>query len=251
MELANAGQEKETQGYDSYFRTTHWTAVLGAGAADPSVAREAFAGLYQQYWTPLYAYVRRRGYPPVEAEDLTQEFLVSLIESGALQGFVREGGKFRSFLIKSLSNFLSNVWKRTQAQKRGGGMIAVSLDVRDIELSLERELKLSEDPVKCFERRWVSALLEATMRRLEKYYETRGKLELFRAIHPYLQDGRGGELYAEAAARIHMQEGAFKAAVHRMRGVYGRLLREEVARTVSSPGEIEEEIRYLIGVVSS
>jgi RNA polymerase sigma-70 factor (ECF subfamily) len=237
---------------ESPFNTTHWTVVLEAGHTDPTVAREAFASLYLQYWRPLYSFVRNRGYAPFEAEDITQDFFTSLLERGALDGFGREGGKFRSFLLKSLSNYLSNSWRRARTLKRGAGVKPLSLDIGEVERMLETESTCVEDPVRCFERRWVSALLDAVLLRLQGYYQSRGKADLFRAVQPYLQEGHpSNESYAQAAARLGMQEGAFKVAVHRMRGVYGQLLREEVARTVGSPAEIDAEIRYLIAIVSN
>jgi DNA-directed RNA polymerase specialized sigma24 family protein len=238
------------QSGEQRFQTTHWTAVLQAGSADSGMARQAFAALYTQYWRPLYAFVRKRGYTPVEAEDITQDFLVSLLEREALRGLERGRGKFRSFLVKCLSNFLSNTWKRDRAGKRGGKDRLISFDCCEEDARMLAPLASLEDPMSAFERQWVLTLLEAVKVRLEYYYASRNKSALFRAIYPYLLKEEGPGPYGAVAQKLGLGVGAVKVAAHRMRSVYGQLLREEVGRTVESPEEIDEEIRYLIGVLA-
>lgn len=231
------------------FRTTHWTVVLAAAQPGDDEAREAFAQLYTDYWYPLYAYVRRRGRAPAEAEDLTQSFFTRLLEKRALAGLEREGGRFRSFLLRSLNNFLANDWDRAQAQKRGAGTAPLSLHATEGETRFLAQPVAAETPESAFERQWVFTLLERVADVLAGEYARAGKAGLFERLRPCLQGDRSGPGYAAMAAELSMSEGAVKVAVHRLRQRYGELLREEVARTVSRPAEVDEEIRHLIAVV--
>jgi DNA-directed RNA polymerase specialized sigma24 family protein len=233
------------------FRTTHWTVVLEAAQANSVSHDEAFTRLYLQYWYPLYAYVRRRGFPPAEAEDVTQDFFTRLVSKQSLSGLQREGGRFRSFLLRAVDNFLANEWDRAHAQKRGEGQHPLSLNVEAGEARLALDLPEAETPATLFERRWAFVLLENVTAQLRAEYAKAGKAELFERLHPHLQGDRSGPPYATIAAQCGPSEGAVKVAVHRMRHRYGELLRQEIARTVSSPEEIDEELRYLIQVVGS
>ena len=238
----------ESEPKPSAFCTTQWTVVLEA--ANPRGADgAAFGGLYLTYWYPLYAYVRRRGFSPMEAEDITQDFFTRLVSKQSLTGLNREGGKFRSFLLRSLDNFLANEWDRRQAQKRGGGQRALSLNVEDGEARFALDMPSVETPESLFEKRWAFTLLEHVTGQLRSEYATAGKRELFEQLRPHLQGDRSGPSYAMIAAQFNMTEGAVKIAVHRLRHRYGELLRQEIARTVGSPAEVDEELRYLISVV--
>jgi len=205
--------------------------------------------LYTDYWYPLYAFIRRRGYSPQQAEDIAQDFFTRLIEKHSLQGLKREGGKFRSFLLSSLENFLANEWDRRHAQKRGAGVQPISLDAEAGEIRFALESPDEAPPVYLFERQWAFTLLERVMERLRAECEAGGKRDLFLTLRPHLQGDHSGRPYAELAAQLQTSEGAIKVAVHRLRQRYGELLREEIARTVGSPVEVEDELRYLISVV--
>lgn len=232
------------------FRTTHWTVVLQAVCLDAPDSTAAFGQLYRDYFPPLYSYVRRRGFAPADAEDVIHGFFARLIEKGAFSQLQRDGGRFRSYILGSLKNFLSNEWDRAQAQKRGAGRRPVPLDANEGEccfLSLKDE---AGDPESLFERQWVFALLSQVMWRLQAEVAAGGKGSFFEDAKPHLQGERNGLPYSEISARHAMSEGAVKVAVHRLRHRYGDLLREEVARTVSSPAEVGEELRYLLQVVA-
>lgn len=231
------------------FQTTHWTAVLAAAAPDTGRNSAAFAELYLAYWPPLYAYARRRSFSPAEAEDIIQDFFTRLVSKESLSGLQRDGGRFRSFLLGALNNFLANEWDRTQAQKRGGGVRPLSLNVEEGEARFALDVPTAETPESLFERRWAFTLLEHVTGQLRDEYDGAGKGWLFEQLRGCLQGDRSGPAYATVAAECGMSEGAVKVAVHRMRHRYGELLREAIARTVGSPAEVDEELRYLISVV--
>lgn len=230
------------------FRTTHWTVVLDAARPGTERTQEAFAQIYLAYWYPLYAYIRRRGQLPPDAEDITQDFFLHLIEQQSLEGMERNGGKFRSFLLRSLDNFLANQWDRACAQKRGSGRPPLSLDAADGEARYALEPPAADTPESIFERQWVFTLLAKVLEALRGECETAGKGKLFGDLRLHLQGDRQGPPYAEVAARHEMSEGAVKIAVHRLRQRYGELLREEIARTVGSPEEVDDELRHFIAV---
>jgi len=231
------------------FRTTHWTVVLEAALPDGDGGKAAFAQLYLDYWPPLYAYVRRRGFSPEEAEDITQDFFTRLVSKQSLSGLQRDGGKFRSFLLRAIDNFLANEWDKTQAQKRGGGQRPLSLNVEEGEACFALDTLDAETPESLFEKRWAFTLLERVTEQLRSEYAEANKRDLFDQLRPHLQGDRSGPAYATVATQCGMSEGAVKVAVHRMRHRYGELLWQEIARTVSSPAEVDEELRYLISVV--
>ncbi|MBI4664145.1 MAG: sigma-70 family RNA polymerase sigma factor [Verrucomicrobia bacterium] len=228
------------------FRTTHWSVVLEAGKGGSSNAPQAMAELCRTYWYPLYAYVRRRGHSAHDAEDLTQEFFARLLEKEYLEGITREGGKFRSFLLTAVKRFLANQWERSQAQKRGGGETIVSIDETIGESRYQIELPDKATPEELFERSWAVALIDQVFRRLQDDYRGCGKSELFDRLQSFLSGDKRLIPYAEVGASLEMSDGAVKVAVHRLRKRYGELLREEIAHTVSSPEEVNEEIRHLL-----
>jgi RNA polymerase sigma-70 factor (ECF subfamily) len=231
------------------FATTHWSVVLLAGQEGRiPEAREAFAKVYLDYWYPLYAYVRRRGHAPPGAEDITQDFFVHLMEKKSLQGLTQSGGRFRSFLLRSLDNFLANEWDRRHAQKRGDGQPLLSLNLADGEAKYSQALSDRETPESLFERQWVLTLLAKVLDQLRQECDTTGKGDLFEDLRLHLQGERQGPAYAEVAMRHGLSEGAVKVTVHRLRQRYGELLRSEIARTVSSPGEVDDELRHLIAL---
>jgi RNA polymerase sigma factor (sigma-70 family) len=231
------------------FTTTHWSVILEAARPDSPGGTDAFARLYSDYWYPLYAYVRRRGRSPHEAEDLTQDFFVSLLERQRLRGLEHAGGRFRSFLLKALQNFLANDWDRVSARKRGGGCSIASLDEVDAESHYLAD-SMSEAPESNFERHWAFTVIEHAMQNLEAELRTAGKEKLLQQLRPHLQGDRNGRPYEEIAVELGMSEGAVKVAVHRLRQRYGELLRAEVLRTVGDDADVESELRHLIEVVS-
>lgn len=231
------------------FTTTHWSVVLEAGRDESPKAREALGTVCRAYWYPLYAYVRRKGYEAEEAQDLTQEFFARLIARNYLSVADRHKGKFRSFLLGSLEHFLAREWSKARAQKRGGGQLIHSLDAMDGERRYLQEPADALTPSVIFDRRWATTLLEQAMSRLRDESVARQKGELFGQLESLLSGEKGEASYAAIAAALEMSEGAVKVAVHRLRQRYGELVREEIARTVATPEEVEDELRYLFAVL--
>jgi len=239
----------ETPPRSPVFVTTHWSVVLAAGGGDSTNAQQALAKLCQVYWYPLYAYVRRRGFSPPDAEDLTQEFFTRFLKHGWVANADREKGRFRTFLMSALNHFLANEWDKARAQKRGGGVALLPLEFGSAETRYCREPADNETPEEHFERRWAMALLEAVVERLRLEYDQGGKRHLFEALHPSLVGDRTSQPYDELAKKLGLSEAAVKSAVHRLRQRYRQLLREEIAQTVAGPGEVESELRHLIAVL--
>jgi RNA polymerase sigma-70 factor (ECF subfamily) len=225
--------------------------VLAARAKDGTVAREALASLCSTYWYPLYAFIRRRGSSPHEAEDLTQEFFFHFLERHALGRVQPAAGKFRSFLLACLKNFLSNERERAHAQRRGGCQSLLPLSGSDAETRYSLEPADQRSPEVVFERRWAFAVLERTMTEVRHEYAAAGKSALFEALQGFLPGGHGDASRADLAAKRGVSVGAIDVAVHRLRQRFGALLRQQVVQTVSSDAEVEEEIRYLISVIGS
>jgi RNA polymerase sigma-70 factor (ECF subfamily) len=225
--------------------------VLAAGSRQTLGGAQALATLCEQYWYPLYAYVRRRGLDPHEAQDLTQEFFAHLLDSEAVNVASPERGRFRSFLLASLNNFLANHWRKENAQKRGGGKAVLSLDLAAGEQRYVAEPAHDLTPEKIYERRWAMTLLQQVLDALATEYAEDGKLELFEHLKPYLGGNLDGLPYAEVSAQIGLSVGSIKVAVHRLRRRCGDLLREQIAQTVAEPGEIEQELRELFAALRS
>lgn len=223
--------------------------VLAAGARQSVEGSQALAALCEAYWYPLYAYVRRRGLDAHEAQDLTQEFFAHLLDSEAVSVASPERGRFRSFLLASLHNFLANHWRKENAQKRGGGKSILSLDLAAGEERYVAEPAHTLTPEKVYERRWAMTLLGQVMETLAEEYRADGKGELFENLKPYLGGTLEGLPYVELAAKIGMSVGSIKVAVHRLRRRCGELLREKIAETVESPEEIDLELRELFAAV--
>lgn len=223
--------------------------VLAAGRSELPQARAALEDLCQTYWRPLYVYARRRGYSPEDAEDLTQQFFAWVLERDWLERADQKRGRFRSFLLTSMSHFLSNEWDKSRAQKRGGGRV-VSLDREEAEGLYAQEPSGQLTPEQSFEWRWALALLERVMDRLSAEFGRQGKEDLFAALKPCLLGRRGDQPYAALASKLGMTEGSVKVAVHRLRQRYRQLLRDEIANTVDNPEEIEDEMRYLFAVLA-
>jgi RNA polymerase sigma-70 factor (ECF subfamily) len=233
------------------FHTTHWTVVLAAIAGEGTEMREALATLCKTYWYPLYAFVRSRGSSPHDSEDLTQEFFRHLLERNALANVQPAAGKFRSFLLTCLKNFLANERQRASAQRRGGGQALIPLESGEAETRYSLEPVDRRTPEALFVRRWALAVLERTMAELRREYSAIKKDELFEDLQGFLPNGRGDVSRAELAAKRGVTVGAIDVAVHRLRQRFGALLRQQVAQTVSSEAEVDEEIRYLISAIGN
>ena len=226
------------------FVTTRWSVVLTAGRSETTHAQAALEQLCQTYWYPLYAYVRRRGSSPEDAEDLTQAFFVRLLERHAVAGVAPEKGRFRSFLLASMNHFLSDEWDKARAQKRGGGKV-ISLDLQSAETQLGVIPVENFTPEKAFAHRWAITLLEQVYQRLRVEYHTQGKGALFDALRVTLAGDSNAAPYARLAGELGQNEGAVKVAVHRLRQRYRALLRDTIADTVSTPDEVEDELHFL------
>ncbi len=233
------------------FATTHWSLVVSAGKPGGEEAREALSSLCQHYWFPLYAYVRRRVPGLHEAQDLTQEFFVRLLEMNTLARAAPERGRFRSFLLASLDNFLANEWDKARAKKRGGGAQALPLDLSTGESRLNLEPAHNLTPQRLYEREWTLTLLGLAMNRLQADCESTGKLRQFELLKGALAGGGESMSYASIAAELEMTEEAVRQAAHRLRKRYREFLRAEVAQTVSDPSEVDEEIRSLLATLGS
>ncbi len=221
-------------------------------AVDPGSpeAKDALEKLCQSYWYPLYSWVRRHGHSPDDACDLTQEFFARLLSRNSLRHADPERGRFRTFLQTAMMNFLATEWAKGMSQKRGGGQAPVSLDASEAEGRYIAEPAHTLTPAKLFEQQWAATVLELTIQSLRHEYATAGKADLFEALKNYIW-GESTASYAEIAAAHAMSEGAVKVAAHRMRERYRELLRAEVARTVGTAEEAEDELRYMISVLSS
>src|SRR5262245_14079571 len=232
------------------FRTTHWSVVLTAGHQNSPASSQALAKLCSTYWYPLYAYVRRRGHDAHQAEDLTQEFFARLLQRNFLQNVSPDKGRFRSFLLASLKNFLANEWDRTQTQKRGSGVAPIPLDQLSAESRYQLEPIDGATPEVLYERRWALTLIEQVMTRLRQEYVRSEQADLFDELKFLLLVEGKSMKYAEWAAKHDVRESAVKMAILRLRQRYFQLLRLEIAHTVSTPEEVEEEIQHLITVVA-
>ncbi len=216
---------------------------------DGTVAREALASLCSTYWYPLYAFIRRQGANPHDAEDLTQEFLYRFLDNGTLQRATPEAGKFRSFLLVCLKRFLINQHERDRAQRRGAGRPAVSLNSASAETQYLAQPAENVTPEVLFDRQWAFTVLDRALEGLQEEYQLRGQAGLFQALRGFLPGSGGEPSRAEIAAKHGLNPGALDVAIHRVRRRLAVVLREQVAQTVSSPTEVEEEIQYLIAAL--
>jgi len=232
-----------------WFTTTHWSVVLNAGNAESPHAEAALEKLCRTYWYPLYSFVRRQGHGPDDAQDLTQEFFARLLEKNYLGAVEREKGKFRSFLLGSLKHFLANERVRAEAAKRGGGKELISLD-DTAEDRFKLEPVTNASPEKIFEQRWAVTLLEQAFARLESEFAEAGKSKIFARLKGFLAEGSGSGDYAPIAAEMGMSVNSVAVTVHRLRQRYRELVRAEIANTVSSPAEIDEEMRNLFAALA-
>jgi RNA polymerase sigma factor (sigma-70 family) len=233
------------------FVTTHWSVVLAAGHGDTTRAGDALARLCKAYWYPLYAYARRRGASPHDAQDLTQEFFARLLAGNWIAEADQQRGRFRSFLLSAMKHFMANEWNKAQTQKRGGGQPIVSLNDDSAEHRYRLEPVEKATPESLFERGWALTLLDGVLVRLEEEYRSEGKQAWMEAMRPALTSDRGALDYVELARRLGTTETAARVAVHRLRQRYRQLIRAEVGSTVASPDEVEAEMHHLFEVLTN
>jgi RNA polymerase sigma factor (sigma-70 family) len=230
---------------NSEFLSTQWSLVLRAGQLDDTQSRDAMASLCDRYWYPLYAFIRNKGVAIEQAEDFTQNFIARLIEKRVLSNAARERGRFRSFLLSSLQNFLANEWDKAKAQKRGGTKLLVSLDWELFESKLRIEPWHALTAERIFDRAWATQLLERVLAQLRQAYHEKGKEAEFSSLEKFLAGKLSDESYAAVGQELGLSQAALRQRVHRLRQTYRRLLRAEVAQTVSCEEEIEDEIHNL------
>jgi RNA polymerase sigma factor (sigma-70 family) len=231
------------------FATTHWTLILTARNLSSSDARQALEDLCRLYWYPLYAFLRRQGYDADKAQDLTQGFFARLLEKHYLDDVRPERGRFRTFLLTSLKHFALNEHDREQAIKRGRGVRVVPLEVETAEGLYALEPRDDSTPESVFERRWALTLLDRALARVRSEYAGVGKEALFDRLRPYLVREDDARPYIALGSELEMSEGAIRVAVHRLRRRFAAVLRDEIASTVSSDREVDEELKYLSTVV--
>jgi len=234
----------------TFFATTRWTLVSDAARGGDTSAVEALGALFITYWPPLYRYARRKGKSREDAEDLVQGFMAHLMDAGALRDTDRAKGRFRAFLLASFRHWMINDWKHTARQKRGGGISPVSFDWQSAETGLRWEVADERSPDKLFDREWALALLGKVLADLEAVCAAEGNGQQFATLKPCLTADSGRIPYAEQAATLGMSEGSLRVAVHRLRKRYRTLLTQEIARTLSSPDAVEEEIQALFAALA-
>lgn len=242
------GHTMHTLTGSSQFPTTRWTLVVAAGDPHRKEARSALISLCENYWYPLYAYLRRRGHAAHEAQDLTQEFFLRVLEGHYLNRADPEKGRFRAFMLTSLKFFVADEKDRHHAHKRGGGAV-VQLEFASGEERYQREPTHEETPEKLFERRWAVSMLERVIGKLRDEFVQHGRPEHFERLKVFLL-GQSDAPYAVLAREMSTTEGALKVAIHRLRRRYRYLFRQEIADTVADSAEVESELRYLAAVLA-
>src|SRR5437870_7404336 len=232
----------------SQFPPTRWTLVVAAADPQRKEARSALVSLCEGYWYPLYAYLRRRGYVADQAQDLTQDFFLRVLEGRYLDRADPEKGRFRSFILTSLKFFVADEEDRHRAHKRGGGVL-VPLEFSSGEQRYQREPAHDETPERIFERRWALTVLDRVVEKLREEFVHHGRPEHFERLKVFLL-GQSDAPYAALAREMNTSEGALKVAIHRLRKRYRELFRQEIADTVADPAEVESELRFLAAVLT-
>ena len=242
---------RDLRNHRADFATTRWSIVLAAGRTDTPSSRDALAALCESYWYPLYAYARRRGYRAEQAEDLAQSFFARFLEKNDVQDADRSRGKFRSFLLVEFKHFLANEYDREHAQRRGGQNEIVSLNANDAERKYNSSVTNGVTPDQEYEKQWALSVLEGVVAQLTDEYAAAGKADLFARLRVFLPGTTGDATYRECGEALSLSEAAVKMAVHRMRKRYRHVLRKRIADTLADPGSVDEEIRYLLDVLSA
>lgn len=233
------------------FATTRWTLIAAAGRLSNAASEAALAELCEVYWSPLYAYLRRRGHSREEAQDLTQGFFAALLERRSLRLADRMRGRFRSFLLTALKRYVINEHHHATAARRGGGAISLPLDFDEAERTYALEHAQDATPEQVFDRKWATITLDRAVRRLREEHRQANKSAVADRLLPYLTDTGGLPSYGDVAAQLGLTEAAVKVTVHRLRQRLGAILRLEVAETVETAREVDDEVRELIRAVSA
>jgi len=247
---SNHSEDESGQRTAAQFATTHWSVVLAAGDSASPDSHEALEKLCRTYWYPLYAFVRRKGYSPEDAKDLTQAFFERFLEKHYLKDVLAEKGRFRRFLLASLTHFLANEWERTQALKRGGGLVIFTLDPAVLEERYSVEASTQDPPERHFDRLWAEAVMDRALGLLEEEFRAAGKADQFDALAAFASRSPDEGEYAKVGERLGMNSHAVAMAVARMRDRYRALVRAEIADTVDGATDFEAELRYLVELVS-
>jgi RNA polymerase sigma-70 factor (ECF subfamily) len=252
-----ASASEQSAGEPRQFATTRWSLILSAAHSEggEQKAREALEELCRTYWRPIFSFVCRRGYSMEDAQDLTQDFFVKILERSWLQRADADRGRFRSLLLKSLDNFLINVAEGTHTRKRGGDVEFISWDdwmaEAPSQLSIPPHALESLPPEQLFDLRWAVTVVEHALRRLREECESKGRRRLFHALSSHLTAERDEVSYANLSAALGIAESAVKKQLHNMRQRYRSLLRDEVAHTVADPADVEDEIRHLCATLAA
>jgi RNA polymerase sigma factor (sigma-70 family) len=241
------GREENGGEHRASFETTQWSVVLAASQEIDSLrARAALEALCRNYWFPLFACARRHGYSAADAQDLVQGFFARILERRDLQSVRKERGRFRSYLLSALKNFMANEWSRAAAQKRGGGAVPIPLDDL-VKAHGGADLPVDDrSPDRVFDQQWALALLARVLERLRDEQRGEGRARQFDLLQPFLLEQHGARSQAEIAAELGISEGAVKQAVFRLRQRYRKLMHDEVAHTVGKFDDVEDELRYLV-----
>jgi RNA polymerase sigma factor (sigma-70 family) len=248
--VVDGHQAEDSGSRAASFATTHWSVVLAAGQTDSPQAGEALERLCRAYWYPLYVYVRRRGYGPEDAQDLTQEYFARFLAKDYFRLADPARGRFRTFLMNALQHFLINEWKQAQRVRRTGVLPGAWLDVEGAERRCASEPVDALTPDRAYEKRWAASLLDRVLAQLREEYADAGKDGLFEALKQFLWGRDGSVSYAEVGRQLGLSENAMGVAVHRLRQRYREQLRAEVAQTVATPEDVDAELRDLIRIVS-
>jgi RNA polymerase sigma factor (sigma-70 family) len=232
------------------FVPTHWSVVLAAKDKSSPQSQEALETLCRTYWYPLYVFARRQGHQPHDAQDLTQEFFIRLLQKDYLDAVEQERGRFRTFLIMAFKRFLANEWDRSRAQKRGGGQTPLPLDPELTENRYQEEASVEMGADLAFDRHWAVTLLDQALARLRDEHQQQGKGAEFEVLRQFLAVGKDPITYGVVADQLGQSEAAVKMAVHRLRRRYRTVFREAIAQTVTAPADVEEEMRHLLQVLS-
>lgn len=249
--MAEAASSDHLPSFAREFTTTHWSVVLAARDGASTQAQTALAELCRTYWYPLYAFVRRKGHSPHDAQDLTQAFFARLLKKNYVAQADRERGRFRTYLLAALGHFLADEWDKARRLKRGGDREIISFDAASAEERYRLEPIDQLDAAKLYERRWVTTLFDKVLARLEEEFRDSGKGGSFDQLKGSLLAEESGPRYAELGTQLGMKEDAVKQAVHRMRRRYRELFREEIAQTVAGADEVEDELKHIFAVLST
>jgi RNA polymerase sigma-70 factor (ECF subfamily) len=254
--LVNGKPGEQGEGQPREFVTTRWSLILSAAnlGSEEQKARDAVAQLCRTYWRPIFSFVCGRGYSIEDAQDLTQDFFLVILEHDWLKNADRNRGRFRSLLLRSLQNFLINADEKTHARKRGGDVEFISWDnwaaEEPLQLSIMPQAIDSLPPERLFDLSWATTVVEHALRRLHEECESKGKLWLFQGLSRHLAEDRDEVSYANLSADLGVAEAVVKKQLHKMRQRYRCLLRAEVSRTVDEPADVDDEIRYLCAALS-